>query len=89
MAIEAMARGIPVLATRAGALPEVIGDAGMLVEPENPAALREGMIRLMTDSALREDLGRRGRERYQQRYVLQRMGSECLEVFMRRSETGK
>jgi len=47
--VEAMASGTPVVATRAGALPEIAGDAAILVEPGNPVALAGGIERALDD----------------------------------------
>jgi glycosyltransferase involved in cell wall biosynthesis len=60
--LEAMACGTPVLATRRTSLPEIIGDAGLLVEP-SVRELRDGLVRLFNDEALRADLGARGLQR--------------------------
>jgi glycosyltransferase involved in cell wall biosynthesis len=54
--IEAMACGAPVLASCRGALPEVVGQAGVLFDPDRPGDLHDGLRRLLTDSALRERL---------------------------------
>ncbi len=62
-ALEAMACGTPVLASATSSLPEVVGEAGMLVDPLSTDAIAAALRRLCTDAALREDLGRRGRER--------------------------
>jgi oligopeptidase B len=65
-AVEAMASGVPLLATRGGALPDVVGGdgtAGLLVDPGDPEALRGGLARLLDDAPLRERLARGGRER--------------------------
>jgi glycosyltransferase involved in cell wall biosynthesis len=61
--LEAMACGAPVIAARAGALPEVMADAGMLVPPGEPAALADALERISADAGLRADLAARGRER--------------------------
>jgi glycosyltransferase involved in cell wall biosynthesis len=47
--LEAMASGIPVVATRAGSLPEIAGDAAILVEPGNPVELAGGIERALAD----------------------------------------
>lgn len=62
VAVEAMASGVPVVATATGSLPEVVGDAGLLVPPEDPMALAAAIERLSADPSLRDELGRRGRE---------------------------
>ena len=61
--LEAMARGTPVLASTAGAIPETAGDAALLVDPADEAAIEEGLLRLVGDEDLREDLRHRGRRR--------------------------
>jgi glycosyltransferase involved in cell wall biosynthesis len=60
---EAMASGCPVITTTAASLPEVAGDAAILVEGEDTGELRDALIRLAGDELLRADLARRGRER--------------------------
>ena len=61
--IEAMACGVPVLASNTTSLPEVVGDAGMLVNPYNVDELREGMIKLLEDEKMRIEMSDRGLER--------------------------
>ena len=61
--LEAMACGTPVVASTRGSLPEVAGDAAVLVEPDPPEALAEGIYRVITDSALREEYRHRGLQR--------------------------
>jgi glycosyltransferase involved in cell wall biosynthesis len=58
--LEAMACGTPVVASSRSALPELVGDAGLLVDPENVEALAQAMARILADRDLREDLGQRG-----------------------------
>jgi glycosyltransferase involved in cell wall biosynthesis len=62
-ALEAMACGAPVLASRRGALPEVVGDAGVLVEPEDERALTAALARLLQSPGERAGLAGRGRAR--------------------------
>ena len=51
-ALEAMTVGVPVVASDRGALPEVLGDAGLLVDPGANGSLAEAMARMLTDRAL-------------------------------------
>ena len=52
-ALEAMAMGVPVIGANRGALPEVLGDAGLLVDPDDPATIADAMRRVLEDAALR------------------------------------
>lgn len=63
--LEAMAAGLPVVATRVGGVPDVVveGETGLLVPPADPEALAHAMDRLLEDDSLRATLGRAGRER--------------------------
>lgn len=61
--LEAMARRCPVVACNATAMPEIIKDAGLLVEPRNAGEFAESVIRLYRDSALRRSFANRGLDR--------------------------
>lgn len=54
--LEAMARGVPVASSHRASLPEVVGDAGVLFDPEDVGAMAAAIDRLLTDGALRERL---------------------------------
>jgi glycosyltransferase involved in cell wall biosynthesis len=58
--LEAMSAGIPVVATTAGSLPEVLGDGALLVPPDDVDALVQAIARVLQDGALRDDLVARG-----------------------------
>ena len=61
--VEAMAQGVPVLATSAGSVPEVVGNGAVLVPPRDVDALAHGLDRLLADPDERATLGERGRRR--------------------------
>lgn len=58
--LEAMAAGVPVIAANATSLPEVVGDAGILLPPADPAAWAETMLRLVDSPSERKEWQRRG-----------------------------
>lgn len=62
-ALEAMVCGVPVVASRAGALPDVVGEAGRLFDPYSTAELTQCLTDLLGDAEARRELGRQGRER--------------------------
>jgi glycosyltransferase involved in cell wall biosynthesis len=62
-ALEAMSCGTPVLASDASSLPEVVGDAGLLLDPHDPSTWAGVVQRLMRGKALQRDLSRKGLER--------------------------
>jgi glycosyltransferase involved in cell wall biosynthesis len=61
--LEAMSLGVPVVTTAAGAIPEVVGDAALVVAPSDVHALAEALLVAATDAAARERLTAAGRER--------------------------
>jgi glycosyltransferase involved in cell wall biosynthesis len=84
-AIEAMAVGVPLVAGRATSLPEVVGDGGLLVDPDDLDALACGMRTVLTDADVAAELVRRGKERAKL-FTLDRMGQGMREAFERVSD---
>jgi glycosyltransferase involved in cell wall biosynthesis len=71
-AVEAMACGVPLVATTGGALPEVVGadnDTALLVPPGDPGALAVALGRALDDPALRQRLAEAGRKRVLEKYT--------------------
>jgi glycosyltransferase involved in cell wall biosynthesis len=68
--VEAMATGVPAVATRVGGVPEVVedGKTGLLVEPGDACALAGAILRLLTDDGLRKAMGEAARRRAVERY---------------------
>ena len=81
--IEAMAAGKPVVATRAGAVPEILEHDvnGWLVPPNDPSAMAEGIARLVRDRAAAERLGRQAQARARAAFSLERMAGEIEAVY--------
>jgi glycosyltransferase involved in cell wall biosynthesis len=80
--LEAMACGCPVVASDRASLPEVIGDAGLLVPAEDVDALAEAMLKVLSDAALRAQLVQRGLARAR-RFSWDRAASESLAIYRR------
>jgi glycosyltransferase involved in cell wall biosynthesis len=81
--LEAMASGVPVVEPRRAALAEIVERAGggLLVAPDDPDQLADGLCRLWTDRSLREELGRRGREGVRQHYTIEGSAGVLLRVY--------
>ena len=74
-AIEALASGCPVVATRVGGVPDVVhdGEDGILIDPGSPEQLADALVRLAGDPELRARMGAAGRERTLPRYAVSRL----------------
>ena len=64
--LEAMASGTPVVTSNVSSLPEVAGDAALLVDPYDPAAIADGIYTVLTDSSVRQNLREKGVARARQ-----------------------
>lgn len=84
--LEAMACGTPVLTSNATSLPEVVGDAGLMVDPYDVKAIAAGIERLVEDYQLREKLRTRGLERAK-RYTWERTAEKTLRVLQEAMDT--
>lgn len=78
--LEAMACGAPVIGARAGAIPEVVGDAGILVDPDDESGMAVWIGRLMTDAAVAGGLRTAGRKRAMD-YTWERTARQTLEAY--------
>ncbi len=81
-ALEAMACGAPVIVSDVSSLPEVVGDAGVRIDPRDEAGLADALLRVIQDSALRAALRAAGLERARQ-FTWEGAARELLSVYAR------
>ncbi len=81
--IEAMAAGLPVVASRVGGLPELVrqGETGFLVEPRDPRGLADALLRLLADREARRQLGHNGRLLATQQFSSESMVDQTCRVY--------
>ena len=81
--LEAMATGVPVVQPRRGSFTEVVDKTGggLLVTPDDPAALADGLFKLWNDRALARSLGERGAKGVRLHYSIERSTDRQLEVY--------
>ena len=81
--LDAMAFGVPVVATSAGGIPEAVVDGvtGRLVPPRDPDALAAALVDALENAARREAWGRAGRRRFEERFTADRMVEATLAVY--------
>jgi glycosyltransferase involved in cell wall biosynthesis len=78
--LDAFACDTPVLTSRTTSMPEVAGDAAVLVDPRDASSIRDGLVRLLSDEAFGEELRRRGRERLKE-YTWEACAERACRVF--------
>ena len=78
--LEAMACGVPVVCSNASSLPEVVGDAALLVNPRDGTALAQAIARVLDDAALRDELRAKSLARAAQ-FSWERTARETLQVY--------
>lgn len=81
--VEAMARGCPVIASDAASLPEIVepGESGLLVPPNDPAALGRAIERLRDEPELWQRMSAGARRRIEERFTWARVVDRCLEAY--------
>jgi glycosyltransferase involved in cell wall biosynthesis len=83
--LDAMACARPIVATRAGGIPEIIEDGvtGVLVAPRDAASLAHAIVRMLRDESLRHRMGAAGAARVRERFTVERMAAETARVYDR------
>jgi glycosyltransferase involved in cell wall biosynthesis len=78
--LEAMAQGTPVISSDISSIPEIVGNAGILINPYKISELSEALKKILTDKSLRERLSAAGRERAKE-FNWQKCAEETLKVY--------
>ena len=86
--LEAMACGAPVLASDTSSIPEVVGDAGLLVDPLQPGQIAAGLELLVRDGAMASELSREGRARAAS-FTWEKAASSILELYSEVTKGGE
>jgi len=81
--LEAMAAGLPVIATAVDGTPEAVihNESGILIEPKNPEAIRDSVLRLFENIKLRDEFGKNARQRVEESFSWEKEVSEFVELY--------
>ena len=79
--VEAMASGVPVIGSNSGAIPDVIGEAGLIFPEGDAQALAHHLAALLADAGLRATLGEKGRQRALACFTHERIAAATVEVY--------
>ena len=81
--LDAMASGLPIVATQTGGIPEVVidGETGLLVPPRDPAALAEAILKLYHDRVLAGRLAERGFEVVNEKFSAEAMAWKVIDLY--------
>ena len=79
--IEAMACGTPVITTRTGAIPEIVGESAILCQPNDFASLADALKQLVQDPARREELSQSGRARVLEHFTLKKHAEALSDIY--------
>jgi glycosyltransferase involved in cell wall biosynthesis len=85
---QAMAAGVPVVTSNVSSLPEIAGEAAVLVDPRSQSELREALARLLLSSDLRTEMARRGRARAQA-FRWETCAAKSLQFFRDKGESAR
>ena len=79
--IEAMAAGVPIVGSNSGAIPEVVGEAGLIFKEKDSEDLREKLEELITNKKLWQELSKKGLERVKNNYTQEKIASKTWEIY--------
>ena len=85
-AVQAMANGVPVIATKNAGLPEHLGDVGTWIDENDPDGLASAIMKLLSDNDLRSNISARGRDRAEQYLTWDKIALKTLENYKRAIE---
>jgi starch synthase len=80
--VEAMACGLPIVTTNSGAIPEVVGEAGMIVREGNVEAMRATILHLLTDPTKKAELSKLALARAKSRYDSRKISQQLTQLWM-------
>jgi len=78
--LEAMASGVPIVASGTSSIPEVVGDAGILVDPLSISEMSQAILKLLNDNSLRSSFREKGIQRAKQ-FTWERAARETLRIY--------
>jgi glycosyltransferase involved in cell wall biosynthesis len=87
--LEAMSQGLPIIASGVSAIPEIVrdGETGTVIPPEDPVALSDALVELLTDKERRQRYAAAGSERLRTAFSPARMADETAAIYTRAVET--
>lgn len=87
MILEAFASGVPVVTSNVSSLPEVVGEAGLLIDPKNPTAIAAAVEKILADSKFAEELKAKGLARVKE-FSWAKMAEQTLAVYQQVLKNG-
>jgi glycosyltransferase involved in cell wall biosynthesis len=84
-----MAAGMAIITTKGTGCEEVVGDAALLVQPKDPAEIRTALSRLISNPALREELGGNARRQVENLFSWQAVGRQYADLYEKVAMAGK